>query len=86
MVEALIEIAESLGYDPEAVLDVSATDFTGPIDGNDVDPDQLARRQREPGVDTRLGLLGPVRADQLGQGSGPVNGARLRQSSWIAPG
>ena len=42
VVEAFIEIAESLGYDPEAVFDMSATDFTGPIDGNDTDPDQLA--------------------------------------------
>ena len=42
MVEAFIEIAESLGYDPDAVLDMSATDFTGPIDGNDADPSQLA--------------------------------------------
>ena len=42
MVEALIEIAESLGYDPEAVLDVSVTDFTGPIGGSDADPGQLA--------------------------------------------
>jgi hypothetical protein len=43
MAETLIEIAESLGYDPEAVLDVSATDFIGPIDGNDGDPGQLTR-------------------------------------------
>ena len=43
MVEALIEIAESLGYDPKVVLDMRTTDFMGPIDGNDVDPGQLAR-------------------------------------------
>jgi hypothetical protein len=42
MVEAFIEIAESLGYDPEAVLDVSTAEFTGPIVGNDADPAQLA--------------------------------------------
>ena len=42
MVEALIEIAESIGYAPEAVLDVSITDFTGPISGNDADAGQLA--------------------------------------------
>jgi hypothetical protein len=42
MVEALLEIAESLGYDPDAVLAVSTTDFTGPIKGNDIDPNQLA--------------------------------------------
>ena len=42
MVEAFIEIAESLGYDPGAALDTGATDFTGPIDGNDADADQLA--------------------------------------------
>ena len=42
VVEAFIEIAESLGYDPDAVLDMSATDFTGPIGGNDADPGQLA--------------------------------------------
>ncbi len=42
VVEAFMEIAESLGYDPDAALDTSATDFTGPIGGNDADPDQLA--------------------------------------------
>lgn len=42
MAEALIEIAKALGYDPEAVLDVSATDFIGPTSGNDADPGQLA--------------------------------------------
>jgi hypothetical protein len=42
MAEALIEIAESLGYPPEAVLDASATDFAGPVRGNDADPGQLA--------------------------------------------
>jgi hypothetical protein len=43
MGEALTEIAESLGYDPEAVLDAGATDFTGPVPGNDADPGCLAR-------------------------------------------
>jgi hypothetical protein len=43
MAEVLVEIAGSLGYDPEAVLDVSATDFTGPVNGNDGDPGRLAR-------------------------------------------
>jgi len=42
IVEALLEIADSLGYDPEAVLDASTTDFTGPINGNDSDAGQLA--------------------------------------------
>ena len=42
VVDAFIEIAESLGYEPDAVLDVSATDFTGPMGGNDADPNQLA--------------------------------------------
>jgi hypothetical protein len=42
MVEAVIEIAESLGYDPDAALDTGTTDFTGPIGGNDADPAQLA--------------------------------------------
>jgi hypothetical protein len=41
--EALIEIAGSLGYAPQAVLDPSATDFTGPVRGNDADPEHLAR-------------------------------------------
>jgi hypothetical protein len=43
MAEALVEIAESLGYDAEAVLDVRTTDFTGPVDGNEADLGQLAR-------------------------------------------
>ena len=42
MAEAFMEIAESLGYEPEAVPDTSATDFTGPIGGNDADSGQLA--------------------------------------------
>jgi hypothetical protein len=42
MIEALIEIAESIGYAPEAVLDVSIADFTGPISGNDADAGHLA--------------------------------------------
>ncbi len=42
MAEALLEIAGSLGYDSEAVLGVSVTDFTGPVDGNDADPGHLA--------------------------------------------
>jgi hypothetical protein len=42
MVEALIEIAESLGYAADAVLDRSATDFTGPISGNEAEPAHLA--------------------------------------------
>lgn len=42
MVEAFLEIAASLGYDPDAVLEVSTNDFTGPIDGNDSDASQLA--------------------------------------------
>jgi hypothetical protein len=42
MVEVLMEIAESLGYSPDAVLDVSATDFSGPVAGNGADPAQLA--------------------------------------------
>lgn len=41
MAEALIEIAESLGYDAEAVLGMGTTDFTGPTSGNDADPGQL---------------------------------------------
>src|SRR5258708_40132195 len=43
MAEALIEIAESLGYASEAVLNASTTGFTGPVQGNDADPGQLAR-------------------------------------------
>lgn len=43
MVEVLLEIAEPLGYSPGAVLDVSTTDFTGPVVGNGADPVQLAR-------------------------------------------
>ena len=42
MVEALIKIGESLGYEPETTLDGNATDFTGPVDGNDTDPGHLA--------------------------------------------
>ena len=42
VVEAFIEIAESLGYNPDAAFDTGATDFTGPIGGNDADPGQLA--------------------------------------------
>lgn len=43
MTEALIEIAEALGYVPDAALDPSATDFTGPMPGNEAEPFQLAR-------------------------------------------
>jgi hypothetical protein len=47
MIEALVEISESLGYTPAEALPLSggahSTDFTGPIDGNDSDPEQLAR-------------------------------------------
>ncbi len=42
MVDAFMEIAESLGYDTDAMLKVSVTDFTGPVGGNDADPGQLA--------------------------------------------
>jgi hypothetical protein len=42
MIDALTEIAESLGYNPNAVLNGSVTDFTGPMDGNETNPDQLA--------------------------------------------
>jgi len=42
MVDALTEIAESLGYDTDAVLNVKVTDFTGPMGGNEADPGQLA--------------------------------------------
>jgi hypothetical protein len=42
MVEAFIEIAESLGYSPGALPGAGVTDFTGPIGGNDTDPEQLA--------------------------------------------
>jgi hypothetical protein len=47
MIEALVEIAESLGYDPAEALPstgaTECTDFTGPIGGSDCDPEQLAR-------------------------------------------
>jgi hypothetical protein len=47
MIEALVEIAESLGYDPADALPstgaAECTDFTGPIGGNDTDPERLAR-------------------------------------------
>ena len=42
IIEALIEIAESIGYAPETALDVSTTDFTGPSAGNDADATQVA--------------------------------------------
>ena len=46
MLEALVEIAESLGYDPTEALPGAGvghcTDFTGPVPGNDTDPGQLA--------------------------------------------
>jgi len=42
MVEALMEIAGSLGYNPEAVMEADAIDFIGPVEGNDADPGQLA--------------------------------------------
>ena len=42
MVEAFIQIAESLGYDPDAAFGTGATDFTGPIGGGDADADLLA--------------------------------------------
>jgi hypothetical protein len=35
MVEVLIEIADPLGCNSEAVLTASATDFIEPIEGND---------------------------------------------------
>jgi hypothetical protein len=41
--EAFTEITESLGYDPHAPPGAGVTDFTGPIGGNDTDPEQLAR-------------------------------------------
>jgi hypothetical protein len=47
MIEVLVEIAESLGYQPAAALPAAgvtdSTDFTGPIDGNHTHPEQLAR-------------------------------------------
>ena len=42
VVDAFLAIAGSLGYGSRAVLDADATDFTGPIGGNDADPGQLA--------------------------------------------
>jgi hypothetical protein len=42
MTDAFAELAESLGYDSDAILVADATDFTGPIDGHDADPGQLA--------------------------------------------
>jgi hypothetical protein len=43
MAEALVEIAGSLGYAPEVVLVASATDYTGPVRGNDAEREHLAR-------------------------------------------
>jgi hypothetical protein len=47
MFEALVDIAGSLGYDPADALPSTGisecTDFTGPIGGNDTDPERLAR-------------------------------------------
>jgi len=42
MVDAFLGVAETLGYDTDAMLHVSATDFTGPMGGNETDPGQLA--------------------------------------------
>jgi hypothetical protein len=42
VVDAFTAIAESLGYDPDATRYADATDFTGPMGGNNTDPGQLA--------------------------------------------
>jgi hypothetical protein len=42
VVDAFMEIAKSLGYEPDAIPGAGASDFTGPIGGNDADPRQLA--------------------------------------------
>jgi hypothetical protein len=42
MVEAFREIAASLGYDRETMIDAGGTDFTGPTSGNDTAPGHLA--------------------------------------------
>jgi hypothetical protein len=75
VIDALGEIAESLGYDVDAKLDASATDFTAPIGGNDADPGQLASacwtlapltdRFRDP-VTAMKGPLGRFRGHRLG--------------------
>jgi hypothetical protein len=75
MAEALIEIAESLGYDPEAVLDVSTTDFTGPIDGNDGDPGQLAR------ACWALALLTEMYRNPMAAMTGPLGRLRGHRAS-----
>jgi len=75
MVEAFLEIADSLGYDPEAVLDVSAIDFTGPIDGNDADPGQLA------GACWSLALLTEMFRNPVAAMTGPLGRFRDHRAS-----
>ncbi|HEY6786592.1 MAG TPA: hypothetical protein VI365_04700, partial [Trebonia sp.] len=75
MAEALNEIAESLGYDSEAVLDASTTDFTGPVQGNDTDPGQLAR------ACWALALLTEMFRNPMAAMMGPLGRSRGRRAS-----
>jgi hypothetical protein len=43
MVDAFIQIAESLGYDPDALRGGGVAHFAGPVGGNEADPEQLAK-------------------------------------------
>ena len=75
MVEALMEIAEWLGYEPEAVLDVSTTDFAGPIGGNGADPVQLAS------VCWALALLTEMCRNPMAAIAGPLGRFENRRAS-----
>lgn len=42
MIDALLEIAGSLGHSSDAVMNAEPSEFTGPVGGNEADPGQLA--------------------------------------------
>jgi hypothetical protein len=75
MVEVLLEIAESIGYSSEAVLDVSTTEFAGPVVGNGADPVQLAS------VCWALALLTEMQRNPMAAIAGPLGQFEGRRAS-----
>lgn len=75
MMEVLLEIAESIGYSPEAVLDVGTTEFAGPVVGNGADPVQLAS------VCWALALLTEMQRNPMAALEGPLGRFEGRRAS-----
>jgi hypothetical protein len=75
MVEAFTEIAESLGYDTDAIPGRGVSDFNGPVAGNNADPVHLA------GACWALALLTEMYRNPIAAMLGPLGRFEGRRAS-----